>query len=514
MRPFRLLAAAAALVVSAPRSVHAQELTVDTAGAGALIDQALNHSQVMENLQYLTDVIGPRLTGSSAVRRANDWSFERFKSYGLDGRLESWMFGGTWTRGPIRVRLVAPRAHDVSAASWAWAPGTGTGGATWTGPVVRIDATTPDSFATYRSRVKGAWVMTRAPAPVWNGDGPAMSAADSLSQREYFRNVFTPFRDADSLTRARMQQFANDVPFLLQRAGARGILLDAAKEHALLNMSGSPNRILPLPQIVVAHEDYALFDRLLRAGTTPRLAVSVTNELTRDSVPQWNTVAELRGSERPGEIVIVGAHLDSWDLGTGATDNGTGAMCVLEAARAIAQSGLTPKRTVRFVLFTGEEQGLIGSRKYAEAHAAEADSIQAVIVLDNGTGAIAGQALQGRTDLEGLWRALLAPVASLGADSVVSRNKGGTDHLSFLPYGIPGFNFNQLERGYNHTHHSQSDTYDMAIRADLTQASAVMAVTAYELANLSALIPRGERTAPIPVEAVKVSDSLMVKGKR
>jgi len=511
VRPSCLLVALA-IAASARRPLSAQDVTVDTAGAGALIDQALNHSQVMENLQYLADVIGPRLTGSPAVRRANDWTLERFKGYGLEGHLEPWKFGGTWTRGPARVRMTAPRAHDVTAASWAWAPGTG--GSVRTGPVVRIDATTPDSFAAYRGKVKGAWVMTRAPAPVWNGDGPAMTAADSQSQREYFRNVFTPFRDADSLTRARMQQFANDVPFLLQRAGALGIVLDAGKEHALLNMSGSPNRVLPLPQIVVAHEDYAMFDRLLRAGAMPRLAVSVTNELTRDSVPQWNTVAEMRGSERPGEVVIVGAHLDSWDLGTGTTDNGTGAMCVLEAARAIAQSGLKPRRTIRFVLFTGEEQGLIGSRKYAEAHAAEADSIQAVIVLDNGTGAITGQALQGRADLEGLWRALLAPVKGLGVDSVVNRNKGGTDHLSFLPYGVPGFNFNQLERGYNHTHHSQSDTYDMALGADLAQASAVMAVSAYELANLSELIPRGARSTPTPVEAVKVSDSLLVKGKR
>ena len=135
-------------------------------------------------------------------------------------------------------------------------------------------------------------------------------------------------------------------------------------------------------------------------------------------------------------------------------------------------------------------------------------------MLDNGTGAITGQALQGRTDLEALWRAVLAPVARLGADSVVNRNKTGTDHLSFLPYGVPGFNFNQIERGYSHTHHSQSDSYDMAVAADLMQASAVMAVSAYELANLSGLIPRGDRAAPTPVQAVKVSDSLLVKGTR
>jgi Zn-dependent M28 family amino/carboxypeptidase len=142
-------------------------------------------------------------------------------------------------------------------------------------------------------------------------------------------------------------------------------------------------------------------------------------------------------------VVILGAHLDSWDLGTGVTDNGTGSMVVLEAARAIAQSGVKPKRTIRFILFSGEEQGLMGSRAYAAAHAAEAERIQAVLVLDNGTGRITGQALQGRDELEQLWKELLAPVASLGATGVRKANKGGTDHLAFIPYGVPGFNFDQ-----------------------------------------------------------------------
>jgi Zn-dependent M28 family amino/carboxypeptidase len=216
-------------------------------------------------------------------------------------------------------------------------------------------------------------------------------------------------------------------------------------------------------------------------------------------VQQWNTVAEIRGSERPGQAVILGAHLDSWDLGTGTTDNGTGSMVVLEAARILAQSGLKPKRSIRFILFSGEEQGLLGSRAYAAAHAGEADSIQAVLVLDNGTGAITGQALQGRKDLEGLWRLLLAPVASLDADSIRDASKSGTDHLSFLPYGVPGFNFDQLSRGYNHTHHSQTDTYDKAVPGDLKQAAAVMAVTAWELANLPELLPRGPQTPVVPV---------------
>jgi Zn-dependent M28 family amino/carboxypeptidase len=267
-----------------------------------------------------------------------------------------------------------------------------------------------------------------------------------------------------------------------------------------MTMSGSPTRVSPLPNLVISNEDYAMLARQIAVGARPRLEARIDNRVGKDTVRQWNTVGEIRGSQWPGQVVILGAHLDSWDLGSGVTDNGTGSMVVLDAARAIARSGLKPKRTIRFILFSGEEQGLIGSRAYAEAHATTADSIQAVLVLDNGTGAITGQALQGRTDLEGLWKELLAPVASLDADSVRAASKSGTDHLSFLPYGVPGFNFDQLRRGYNHTHHSESDTYDKAVAGDLKQATAVMAVTAYELANLPELLPRGPKSpvAPVP----------------
>lgn len=485
-----------------------QTLTVDTTGVGALQDEGMNRSEAMKNLSYLSDVLGPRLTGSPAARAANDWTLRRFQDYGLAAHLEQWNFGGTWTRGPMWARLVVPRTHDLLAASWAWCPGTG--GKPLRGPVVRIDASGPESLAANRARVKGAWVMLAGPTMVWNNDGPPMTAADSQRQRDSFRRLFGLPPGLDSAQRAAITQFRNDLPFLLRNAGALGEILDAGKEQDLLNMSGSPNRIYPYPRIVVAHEDYAMLDRLLTAGTAPQVEANITNTMTTDSVPQWNTVAEIKGSTAPGEVVIVGAHLDSWDLGSGTTDNGTGSMATLEAARIIARSGVKPKRTIRFILFTGEEQGLIGSRKYAEAHGAEADSIQAVIVLDNGAGAITGQALQGRPDLYYLWRAVLRPVHDLNADTVTDAMKGGTDHLSFLPYGVPGFNFNQITRGYNHTHHSQSDTYDKAIDWDLRQASTVMAVSAVELANLDGMIPRGTKRTVQPMTATKVTDSLAV----
>jgi carboxypeptidase Q len=483
----------ALLLLLSPCPAAAQQ-TVDTAGAGALIAQAMDHSEVMANLQHLTDVIGPRLSGSPAMRKANDWTAERFRTYGLEAALEPYTFGVSWTRGTATMRILAPFERAVTAHSWAWTAGTD--GRPLAGPVVLADLSTPDSLAVYKSKVRGAWVLPRPSAPVWNPDGPVMTAADSarfLEQMNQRRQLTADTSEA--AVRAR-RQFALDLPYILKAAGALGTLVDGAKEHGLMTMSGSPNRISPLPNLVVSHEDYTLFERLIRAGEKPRVEAAVRNVIGRAPVQQWNTVAELKGTEKPGEVVILGAHLDSWDLGTGTTDNGTGSMAVLEAARVIAQSGVKPKRTIRFILFSGEEQGLLGSRAYAKAHAADADSIQAVLVLDNGTGAITGQALQGRDDLEHLWAELLAPVASLGADSVRSASKMGTDHLSFLPYGVPGFNFDQQVRGYNHTHHSETDTFDHAIEPDLKQAAAVMAVTAVELANLPELLPRGPKSEP------------------
>jgi carboxypeptidase Q len=489
----RLLALA--LLSFSPVALRAQA-AVDTSGAGALIAQAMDHSEVMANLRQLSDVIGPRLSGSAAMRRANDWTAERFRAYGLSVTLEPYTFGITWQRGSVVLRLVAPFTREMTAHSWAWTAGTG--GRTLTGPVVLADLSTPDSLAAYKAKVRGAWVLPRTAYPLWNPDGPAVTAADSARLAETLHRWLGGLATADTSAPAvrTRRQFAIDLPYVLKAAGALGTLVDGAKEHGLMTMSGSPNRVSPLPSLVIAHEDYAMLERQIISGASPRVEGRAENTIGRVPVQQWNTVAEIRGSEWPGQVVTLGAHLDSWDLGTGTTDNGTGSMVVLEAARALARSGLTPKRTIRFILFSGEEQGLLGSRAYAAAHAAEADSIQAVLVLDNGTGAITGQALQGRPELAGLWHALLAPVATLGADSVRDASKSGTDHLSFLPYGVPGFNFDQLPRGYSHTHHSQSDTYDKAVPGDLKQAAAVMAVTAYELANLPDLLPRGPKREP------------------
>jgi hypothetical protein len=502
-KAFTIFLGAAAL--AAP--LRAQS-TVDTAGTGTLIREALERSEVMENLRYLSDVIGPRLSGSPALRRANEWTAERFRKYGLRASLEAFDFGVTWERGPLSLRLTAPFDRAMTGHSWAWTAGTG--GKTRKGPVVQVDLSTRDSFAVYRDRVRGAWVLPLPSKPIWNPDAPPPTPGDSqrIAETRAARAALTADTSAPAVLVRRQYQI--DLPYLLEDAGALGTLVDGGKEHALMTMSGSPNRVAPLPNIVISHEDYTLLERLIAHGLTPRLDGEVENTVGKSRVQQWNTVGEIRGSELPGQVVILGAHLDSWDLGTGVTDNGAGSMVVLEAARVLARSGLRPKRTIRFILFSGEEQGLLGSRQYAAAHAPESDSVQAVLVIDNGTGRIVGQALQGRSELAELWQALLVPVARLGASAVREDVKTGTDHLSFLPYGIPGFNFDQEPRGYFHTHHSQSDTYDKAVPDDLMQASAVMVVTAWELANLRELLPRGPKSPP---ERVPTTPSAAVSVK-
>lgn len=488
----------AALVGVAPLTLAGQQMPVDTSGVGAVVAQAMDHSEVMATLQHLSDVIGPRLTGSAALKEANEWGAAQFRKWGLTARLEPWTFAGTFRRGTATCRIEHPFVRKINCDSWAWTDGTG--GRMREGPVVRIDASTPESLAAYRGKIRGAWVMLRDPVTLWNPDGPPMTAADSAQRRAEMERRRAEFRnnaDTSSAARQKRQQFAVDRPYLLRKMGALGQLTDGSKDFDLMTMSGSPNRPSVFPNVVIGHEDYAMLFRQIGLGLKPRFAGAVDNTVTIRPTTQWNTVGEIRGTEWPDEVVIVGGHLDSWDLGQGTTDNGAGSAVVMEAGRAIAASGVRPKRTIRFILFTGEEEGLLGSVAYAKAHANEADKIQAVLVLDNGTGRITGQALQGRDQDQQLWQDLFAPLSALGPFHVRQGNKGGTDHLSFLPWGVPSWNFDQESRGYNHTHHSQVDTYDHAVPGDLMQASAVMGATALELANLPSLLPRGEKV-PVP----------------
>jgi hypothetical protein len=466
----------------ATRPASALTATADDSVVPRIVREGSDVSRIDADLQYLLDVIGPRLTGSAEMRRANEWTQQKFREYGMDSTaLEEWSFGIGWTRGPMTLRMLQPQRRELLGVSWAWSPGTN---GPLAGNVVLMDARSLEEYQQrFAGHLAGAWVMLGPAQYVVNAADPPRTRADSDR--------------VDSLVRANAPRTPDERRFfdlrysLLARERIAGIIHDGGKQFGLFTMAGSPAGVSPMPQIVIGNDVYAQFQRLVRRGETVRIEADIKNSFGRDTLKAYNTVGEIRGSERPGEVVILGAHLDSWDLATGGTDNGAGAIAVLEAARILKSSGVRPKRTIRFVLFSGEEQGLFGSQEYVFAHERELNKIQAIIVLDNGTGRITGMATQGHDELRDLWGSMLAPIASsLGPLAVRSGIKTGTDHLAFIPYGVPGFNYDQLSRGYDFTHHSQVDDYNHTVPRDIAQAATVMAVNAWQLAQLPELLPR------------------------
>ena len=481
--PERLLSHPERSEGSALHAVPLHARTTDTIIA-KMIEEGTQYSHVDADLEYLLDVIGPRLTGSPEMKRANEWTQQKFREYGIDrADLEPWKFGVGWTRGPMSIRMTAPQERELLGVSWAWAPGTN---GPLAGDVVFMDARTESDWnKRFRGKLSGKWVMVGPASIQINPDGPPLAHADSL-RLDSLRKANQPHTDEE-------REFAQYRDTFLWHEKLNGLVRDGGKELGLFTMSGTPEAVLPFPQIVISNDDYSQFQRLIRRGERIAIEVDIKNTVGRDALTQYNTVAEIRGTDKPNEVVILGAHLDSWDLATGGTDNGTGAIAVLEAARILAASGAKPSRTIRFVLFSGEEQGLLGSQAYVSAHKKEMDKIQAVLVLDNGTGRITGMALQGRDELRDMWLQLFEPLRELGPLGVHSAMKTGTDHLSFQVRGVPSFNYDQLTRGYNHTHHSQIDDYNHTVPSDIAQAATIMAVNAWQLANLPQLLPRGPK---------------------
>jgi hypothetical protein len=476
-----LLCSVTAVHGQAPVAMH---VPADSQAIAAIVDEGLHRSHVDADLEYLTDVIGPRLTGSAEMQRANEWTQQKFREYGMDRTaLEPFKFGVGWTRGPMALRMLAPQQREMIGVSWAWSPGTN---GPLAGDVVFMNARTEDEFnQRFKGKLAGKWVMMGLPYPNENPAAPPVTRFDSAQLADARRNVRPRTADEARFFNMRNALAADERP--------AGLIRDGGKQFGLLTMSGSPIAVSSVPQIVIAQENYDQFMRLAQHGIAVRIEADIHNTFTRNSLEALNTVAEIRGAEKPDEVVLLGAHLDSWDLATGGTDNGAGSIAVLEAARILKATGVKPKRTIRFVLFSGEEEGLLGSQAYAAAHAKEANKVQAVLVLDNGTGRITGMTLQGREDLRDMWKEMFAPIASLGTSglAVSSGDKTGTDHLSFLQDGIPAFNYDQATRGYNWTHHSQIDDFDNTVPSDVAQAATIMAVNAWQLANLDQLLPRG-----------------------
>lgn len=432
-------------------------------GSAALLGEVLSpRNRMEEDLRVLTDEIGGRVTGSPAYEAALQWGIEAFRRAGVDSvRLESYDAPARWEAESARASVVSPFRFPVRLVSFALAPSTP---GVLTAPLVDAGAGRRADFEKLGKKAKGAIALVRT---------KPMKSLDDL---------FAEYLMGPEMLSAARQSGASAILFLSSRP--RGLLY----RHQV-SLDGT---VSPLPMAEVAREDGSRLGRLLEKGRNLTLSLELKNRVGGPWRAQ-NVVAEIRGSEKPEEIVVLGAHLDSWELGTGALDNGVNCALVVEAARAIA-AGPRPRRTIRFVLFTGEELGLLGSRGYVAAHRAEMDRHVAAIIHDIGDGRITGYYDNGRPDLAPALSSALEPVAAWGSSALSDEAILGTDNFDFLLEGVPNLVANQEAERYLPDYHAESDTFD---KVDLREArinAAVAAAVTASIANApSRLGPRQSR---------------------
>ncbi|HJU83293.1 MAG TPA: M20/M25/M40 family metallo-hydrolase [Holophagaceae bacterium] len=440
--------------------------------AARLLKEIEEHQQAVSNLEEMCDTIGPRLTGSQKLRDAQKWAMEKLKSYGaVNVHEEPYAFGRAWTRGEDHARLLNGNGQLLRVDQMAWTPGTQ---GKVKGEVVVLEAETLAELKAMLGHLEGHIVLM-GKLPKVNWQDPAA--------RDEFRGVMAKFKEEHPLV----------------------MLLSSEKKADAMNMGGSPLKeemggMGSLPAAFIANEHAELLKRLVHHGLKPELEVQLGGTFSEQPVMAYNVIGEIRGSEKPEEVVLVGGHQDSWDLGTGATDNGTGTVAAMEVLRAIKAAGIQPKRTIRAVLFSGEEQGLMGSQAYAKAHADELKNFQAVLIDDLGTGRIKGWTMEGReADCQGLLGQAMAGANGIGCRELLPATiPGASDHWPFEQQGVPAFfAYQEFEDYFTHTHHSQLDTFDHVVPEDLVQGTEAMAVTALGLADLPVRLPH-QAAKPAP----------------
>lgn len=460
-----------------------------------LILLAKEGSEIKNNLTYLCDEIGPRLTGSANLKRAVEWAANRMKSYGLSNvHLEAWSLPEGWERGPATARIVEPNTGvSLSIASMAWAPGTP---GKVLAEVAVVKAKTSEELAAYKGKLKGAVILSSEPAKI-------MSLADIDKPSPRVAQAFTPEKTPQK-TPQEIAAFNKERSEFYKQEGVVALVMDAGKPLNLLNTTGGfdtkerTSASSRLPSVFMGHEHYSLLYRLASRtdGPRPKIELDISNRFLEGPIAVNNVVGEIRGTDKADEIVVVGGHIDSWDLAQGATDNATGTSIVLETARILIKSGFKPRRTIRFVLFSGEEQGLHGSKNYVEQHKDELPKITAALVHDTGTGKVVGIGLRHRPVLRPLLEKELASLKDIGLTDFQAAFIAGSDHASFDRAGVPGLMFWQENAGYRLSHHSQVDTVDRTLEPDLIQGAQVMAVSALRIANLNSALPRDKELSP------------------
>ena len=526
------LGGAAALALwSAPAIAGPDDSTV-----AAIVDEGTNRSEAMLTASELMDGIGPRLTNSDGYRKAEVWALARMRSIGLNAvHTEGFRFGLGWNLGAHSARMISPRAIELTAIPVAWSPPTG---AAIRAPITVAPISKEEHFAEWRGKLAGRIVLVSLPGTTSEPkDSHFKRFSDSeIGELDKFDLPnFDPEAAADGLKRS---GFARKLTEFLKAEGALAMVRISYRDGMLLHGEGyafEPGQTLTLPAFELAAEDYRRLVRLAKTGASPVIELAAEARCDEGNLQANNIFGEITGSNPNAGYVMAGAHFDSWIAGDGAADNGAGSVVVLEAARILSRLGVKPKRTIRFALWTGEEQGLLGSRAYIERHLATRPvdptltgidgytawrnawpikplpgygQLKAYFNMDNGGGKFRGIYAEGNLGAAPILAEWLAPFRAMGAGKVVAQKTGGTDHVYLQAIGIPAYQFIQDPLDYDsRVHHSNLDTLDHLRGDDLRQAATIMAAMLLQAANSEKELPRAPLpTAPAPTDPFKVKD--------
>lgn len=498
----------------------AAEEKVDLSVVHRIRAEALEHSRVMDHMFYLTDVNGPRLTGSEGYRRAARWILGKAREYGLSNpHLERWgPFGRGWEYTKFSAHMLEPAYSPLIGFPLAWS--SGTNGPLTGQPFIAV-IQTPKDLEKFKGKLRGRIVMVdpvRATPLLTSPLARRYSNTDLLKLEQAPEpGPVTPRPPGDFGTPEELRAFRNKRISFFKDEGVRAVVFDGATADGgtVFASRGGSNDLkvpVPPPMIALTPEHYNRIFRLVEKKIPVRIELDIEARVIEENQDSSNVIAEIPGARKEGQLVMIGAHLDSWQGGTGATDNAAGCAVALEVMRILKSLEQPMGRTVRLALWSGEEQGLLGSKAYVKQHFAdpakmdlkpEHASLSAYFNLDNGTGRIRGVYLQGNDMMRPVFSAWFSPFQDLGASTVSIRNTGGTDHLSFDAVGLPGFQFIQDPMEYGtRTHHSNMDVYDHVSAGDLMQAAAIMASFVYNAATREDLLPRKPLPKPKPEGSV------------
>ena len=523
MRKWIRLAAVGAVMVLMPTALMQAQEPVDHNMVNRIRDEGFNHSEVMDLVRHLTDRIGPRLTGTPAMLEANNWTKDKLSEWGLkDARLEGFEFGRGWTGDRIEVFMTTPRRTQLYGLPLSWHPGTK---GVVEGEVIFAPMRSKNDFKKWKGKLKNKIVFVSRMPPPRPPEGEIFVRRDEENLAE-IAEYEIPEGDPDRRALEgwiRYKSFFSELEQFLAKEGAKAMVRRSPRKAMLIEASSYQYKTkypATIPGIELAYEHYVRAVRLITDGEDVRLSIDVDATFYEDDTKSYSTLADIPGKGWSPEIVLAGAHLDSWFGGDGAADNAAGVAVVMEAVRILKAIGVEPKRTIRVALWGGEEQGYYGSQQYALDHLisrpenksdrlkymapyerfynqfpitkkSEFDRFSAYFNMDNGAGKIRGIYAERNAAVAPIFEAWLKPFNDLGAKTVTLNTTGGTDHEVFDDIGLPAFQFIQDPLNYDtQLHHTQVDTYGNTYEDDLKQASVIMASFLYHAAMREDKLPR------------------------